>query len=53
MAPQFAAFSRSEHDERLSLARQVIKGAGIDACILSAPENIYYFCGYDSWVLYR
>ncbi|MBT3559163.1 MAG: aminopeptidase P family protein [Rhodospirillales bacterium] len=50
MAPQFAAFSRSEHDERLSLARQVIKGAGIDACILSAPENIYYFCGYDSWV---
>ena len=50
MAPQFAAFSRSEHDERLSLARQVIKGAGIDACILSAPENIYYGAVLDNYL---
>ena len=50
MAPSFAAFPASEHRERLARARQALKAAGFDFCISVAPEHLYYFGGYDSWV---
>lgn len=50
MNPAFPAFDQSELDARLARARRALRESGLDACILSAPENIYYLCGYDSWV---
>ena len=50
MAPSFAAFPVSEHRERLARARKALKSAGFDFCISVAPEHLYYFGGYDSWV---
>ncbi len=46
----YAAFDQKELDGRLAKARQALSDAGLDACLLSAPENIFYFCGYDTWV---
>jgi Xaa-Pro dipeptidase len=50
MRADYAAFDRREFDERFSRARNTIKDAGLSACIMTAPENIFYFGGYDSWV---
>jgi len=50
VGPAFSAFGQDELDERLSRARLTLENAGLSACIVSAPENIYYLCGYDSWV---
>jgi Xaa-Pro dipeptidase len=50
MNPGFAAFRTSEHHERLSRARQALADADVAACICVAPEHLYYFGGYDSWV---
>lgn len=50
MAPKFAAFEKSEHLERLSRARAVMAASGLGACVIVAPEHLYYFGGYDSWV---
>jgi Xaa-Pro dipeptidase len=48
--PTYAAFSESEHRQRLERARQVLRANGIAVCISVAPEHLYYFGGYDSWV---
>jgi Xaa-Pro aminopeptidase len=48
--PTFAAFSESEHRDRLSRARRVLGDAGFDGAIVVAPEHLYYLAGYDSWV---
>jgi Xaa-Pro dipeptidase len=48
--PNYAAFSESEHRERLRRARRALADAGFDGAIIVAPEHLYYFAGYDSWV---
>ena len=50
MPPTYAAFSESEHRQRLERARQILRVSGIAVCISVAPEHLYYFGGYDSWV---
>jgi len=50
MRPTYAAFSESEHRQRLERARQMLRANGIAVCISVAPEHLYYFGGYDSWV---
>ena len=50
MRPTYAAFTESEHRQRLERARQVLRSNGIAVCISVAPEHLYYFGGYDSWV---
>src|SRR5260221_3780452 len=47
---QYAAFPEEEHRLRLSSARQAVRAADISCCISVAPEHLYYFGGYDSWV---
>ena len=46
----YAAFSESEHRERLARVRRILKRNGIDCCVSVAPEHLYYLAGYDSWV---
>lgn len=46
--PPFAAFSETEHRERLARARTALGEAGFDGCIVIAPENLFYLAGYDS-----
>jgi len=48
--PPYSAFEASEFDARFTAARRALAAAGIDACLLVAPEHLYYFAGYDSWV---
>lgn len=50
MTTQYSAFDQSEFDIRFGAARRVIGDAGCAACVMVAPEHIYYFGGYDSWV---
>jgi Xaa-Pro dipeptidase len=50
MSITYAAFPESEHHERLARARKVLLQNGIDCCVSVAPEHLYYFAGYDSWV---
>jgi Xaa-Pro aminopeptidase len=50
MKGQFATFSEQEHRGRLAKARDLLKQQGIDHCISMAPESLYYYGGYDSWV---
>ena len=42
------AFPESEHRERLSRARSVLRTAGFDGCVCVAPEHLYYLGGYDA-----
>jgi hypothetical protein len=50
MSVTYAAFSESEHRERLARARKILRQNDIECCISVAPEHLYYFAGYDSWV---
>ena len=50
MSVTYAAFSESEHRERLARARKILRQNDIECCISIAPEHLYYFAGYDSWV---
>lgn len=50
MTATYAAFPESEHRERLARARKILRQNGIDCCISVAPEQLYYFAGYNSWV---
>ena len=50
MSATYAAFTETEHRERLGRARQTLKQNGIDCCVSVAPEHLYYLAGYDSWV---
>jgi len=47
---QYAAFPEEEHRSRLRRARRALRAADISCCISVAPEHLYYFGGYDSWV---
>jgi Xaa-Pro dipeptidase len=38
-----------EHDARLATLRAFMLGRGLDAVLVSAPENIFYLTGLDHW----
>ena len=46
--PAFAAFTETEHQQRLARAQEALREAGLDGCICVAPENLFYLAGYDS-----
>jgi Xaa-Pro aminopeptidase len=50
MSVTYAAFTESEHRERLARVRRILKRNGIECCVSVAPEHLYYLAGYDSWV---
>lgn len=38
-------FPREEFDRRLSLLREAMAEQGLDGCLITAPENVFYLCG--------
>jgi len=50
MHAKSAVFSIDEHKERFARARTALKRAELDACLMVAPENVYYVGGYETWV---
>jgi Xaa-Pro dipeptidase len=50
MHAKSAAFPIDEHKERFARARAALKAAKLDACLMVAPENVYYVGGYETWV---
>ncbi|MES0884010.1 M24 family metallopeptidase [Roseibium sp. SCP14] len=44
----FRAFTAEEHEDRLLKARSLLETAGIGACVLTSPELLYYFTGYEA-----
>ena len=50
MRETYAAFSEEEHRARLARLRTLMRERGIQHCISMAPESLYYYGGYDSWV---
>ena len=50
MQPFYSAFEAAEIDARFAAARRRLAAEGLAACLMIAPEHLYYFTGYDSWV---
>lgn len=50
MQPRSAAFSADEHKRRFAHLRETVREAGLDGCLMVAPENIYHAGGYETWV---
>ena len=50
MQPPYSAFEAGEFEARFGAARQRLEAEGLAACLMVAPEHLYYFAGYDSWV---
>lgn len=50
MPAPYAVFTKEEHLERVGRLRQFLRSSGFEAAVLVAPEHLYYFGGYDSWV---
>jgi len=46
----FSAFSDQEFQARFNKARDLLRQESLDAFVIVAPEHLYYFGGYDSWV---
>ena len=46
---QHNVFPRAELDDRLEAVRQAMSQSGLDALVVSVPENIYYLTGLDHW----
>lgn len=46
----YGAFNLNEYKTRLAIARRALSENGLAACATMAPEHLYYFGGYDSWV---
>ncbi|WP_318765728.1 M24 family metallopeptidase [Agrobacterium fabrum] len=42
---QESAFPREEYARRQAIAREGLSAAGLDALIVTGPENIFYLCG--------
>lgn len=42
-------FSASEYDARLGRLRERMAARGVDVCLISTPENIFYLAGLDHW----
>jgi Xaa-Pro dipeptidase len=40
-------FSPAEYQGRLERTREAMAGRGLDALLVSSPENVYYLCGLD------
>ncbi len=40
-------FSAEEYEGRLARTRAAMERAGLDACLISSPENVYYLTGLD------
>jgi len=40
-------FAREEYDKRLARLRQAMQARGLEACLISQPENIFYLSGLD------
>ncbi|HET6562225.1 MAG TPA: Xaa-Pro peptidase family protein [Marmoricola sp.] len=47
MSPELLPFSRHEYDARVASTRRRMEAEGLDALVLSGPENIYYLTGLD------
>ena len=47
---EYSAFSAEEFAARFARAERVLADSGITACLMMAPEHLYYFAGYESWV---
>ncbi len=50
MRAPFSAFSDQEFRARFNEARKSLRSANLDALVIVAPEHLFYFGGYDSWV---
>lgn len=50
MQPRSAVFTVEEHKKRFARARDALRQAKLDGCLMVAPENIYYAGGYETWV---
>lgn len=42
------SIGRAEYEQRLERVRAAMRLAGLDALLLTSPENIYYLSGYES-----
>lgn len=49
MDSQFSTFPAEEYAGRLERVRAQMDKDGLDVCMLSAPENIYYLTGLNHW----
>ena len=47
-----AAFSRSEYDRRIALARAAMLRDGLDVLFVTNPSNQNWLTGYDGWSFY-
>ena len=45
----YEIFPRAELKQRLASVRRIMQGLGLDALLVSVPENIYYLTGLDHW----
>jgi Xaa-Pro dipeptidase len=48
MSESSLPFSLSEYQDRLTRARQAVAARGLDAALVTIPENIFYLCGHDT-----
>ncbi len=46
---QHNVFPPAELEQRLAKTRQAMQDSGLDALVVSVPENIYYLTGLDHW----
>jgi len=46
----YGAFEIDEYKTRFARARAVLAENDLSACLMMAPEHLFYFGGYDSWV---
>ena len=42
-------FSEAEYQSRLAAVRRRMAQQGLDVCLISTPENIFYLTGLDHW----
>ena len=49
METYFPVFPEEEYAARLQKMRAKMEEEGLDACLVSNPENIYYFTGLNHW----
>lgn len=50
--PAYCIFEPREYQERLVKVRAEMARKGLDLCLVSSPENIFYLTGLDHWGYY-
>jgi Xaa-Pro dipeptidase len=45
----YEVFPEEELEQRLTSVRRIMRQRGLDALVVSVPENIYYLTGLDHW----